>query len=95
MPEVYDGNAAWGDLFQDLRNYAVSEPDTVGVEWVASRDDRLYTVRFVGYEDGPISIEGEDHQKAGVSYVSDVIETEDALLVTVENVPRQLRLRRE
>lgn len=91
----YDGEERWGRLFRRLRGFETRESEAEDVEWVAKATFGTQTVEFVGYEDGPIGVDYVDHQTSKHTYVTDVIETEDAILVGFRDLARMFRMELE
>lgn len=91
----YDSNDKWGHHFKKLADYEFEDGvEAEDVEWIASAEAGLREGKFVGFEDGPISFEAEDHQKAAMVYVTDVIETADSLLVELDGVSKDLNFKK-
>ena len=91
----YDANDKWGELFRELAEYEfVDDVEAEDVEWLAIAESGLDTMKFVGFEDGPIAVEAQTHQQSGHTYVTDVIETDDSLLVSLVGLGKQLNIKK-
>ena len=77
----YDATAKYGDLLLGLTDaeayerQADAEPEDIA--WHVRREEDELELAFIGYEDGPILLEGRRWgETAGIVYVSTVIEAE-------------------